>query len=91
MTNTVERLELLNLMETLRERLQVTVRASADWQQRAERAEGHLRLLGSLFGTLWKSNCENVGHWGPGGLEACIAGILEQQQADNQQQEGNES
>ena len=55
-------------------------------QQRVERAEGHLRLLGSLFGTLWKSNCENVGHWGPGGLETCIAGVLEQQ-ADNLKQE----
>jgi len=65
-------------------------------QQRVERAEGHLRLLGSLGGRVYRPSGEYMDVWqaavmiGEGsenvGLESMIGRILEQQ-ADNQQQE----
>lgn len=66
-----------------------TKAAAFDYQQRAERAEGHLRLLASYGGTIWEGDhTQWVEQWKPAsegsdGLELAIACLLEEQQDEH--------
>jgi len=73
-------------IEALRADHERTKAAAWDWQERAQRAEGHLRFLDSFFGRIVMPGTEervvDLAKWEPGDLEAMICRILTAQQEE---------
>jgi len=77
-------------IEALRADHERTKAAAWDWQERAQRAEGHLRFLDSFFGRIVMPGTEervvDLAKWEPGDLDSMICRLLAAQQEVHDEQ-----